>query len=108
LQQDFKDRVVLITGGTRGIGLACGLAFGRQGARTVLTHRWGSADEDELRARFVAVGAPPPLVIEADASREEDTARLLGRLKEDPKTTAGELVAHRPPVLRTPAGGSTS
>jgi NAD(P)-dependent dehydrogenase (short-subunit alcohol dehydrogenase family) len=83
LLNDFKDRVVLITGGTRGIGLACGLAFGRQGARTVLTHRWGSADEDALKARFVAVGAPAPLVIEADASREEDTDRLTARLKEE-------------------------
>ena len=38
---DYRDKVVLITGGTKGIGLACGLAFARQGAQVVLTHRWG-------------------------------------------------------------------
>ena len=80
---DYKDRVVLITGGTKGIGLACGLAFGRQGARVVLTHRWGSADEDEIRARFAAVGAPAPRIVEADASNDEDTARLMEALKTD-------------------------
>jgi NAD(P)-dependent dehydrogenase (short-subunit alcohol dehydrogenase family) len=82
LGHDFKDRVVLITGGTRGIGLACALAFARHGARTVLTHRWGSADEDALKAQFTGLGAPAPIVIEADASREEDTARLMAQLKE--------------------------
>ncbi|HEY8377682.1 MAG TPA: SDR family oxidoreductase [Nannocystis sp.] len=79
---DFQDKVVLITGGTRGIGLACALAFGRAGARTVLTHRWGSADEDELAARFAAIGAPAPIVVEADVSRDEDTQRLMDVLKD--------------------------
>lgn len=83
MRSDFKDKVVLITGGTRGIGLACGLAFGRHGARAVLTHRWGSADEDAIRARFAEVGAPAPLIVEADASRDEDTEALMQRLKDE-------------------------
>ena len=80
---DFKGKSVLITGGTRGIGLACGLAFARQGARVILTHRWGSADEDALRGQFAALGAPEPLIMEADAGRDEDTAALLARIKQD-------------------------
>lgn len=80
---DLKDRVVLITGGTRGIGLACALAFGRHGARTVLTHRWGSADEDELRAQFEAAGAPAPTIVEADASQDEDTEALMQLIRRD-------------------------
>lgn len=77
----FAGRVVLVTGGTRGIGRATGLALGRYGARVVLTHRWGSADEDALRAEFEAAGAEAPLVVEADASRPEDTRRLMETLR---------------------------
>lgn len=80
---DLKDKAILITGGTAGIGLATGLSFGRMGARCYLTHRWGSADEDELRAKFEAVGAPAPVILEADVSQDEDTENLLGEIKKN-------------------------
>ncbi len=78
----YDGRVVLVTGGTKGLGLATALAFARHGARTVITHRWGSADEDELRARFARVEAPEPLIVEADITRSEDTARLFATIRE--------------------------
>ena len=78
----YEGRVVLVTGGTKGIGLATALAFARHGARAVLTCKWGSADEDELRARFAAIGAPEPLIVEADVARSEDTHKLFERLKD--------------------------
>lgn len=80
---DLSGRVALVTGGTMGIGLATGLAYGRAGARAVLTYRWGSADEDEVRARFREAGAPEPLIVEADVVRDEDTDRLLDRVAEE-------------------------
>ncbi len=43
----LEGKAVLITGGTMGIGLATGLAFGRHGAHCTLTHKWGTADEVE-------------------------------------------------------------
>lgn len=80
---DLAGKAVLITGGTKGIGLATGLAFGAQGARTYLTNRWGSADEDELRAKFREAGAPEPVILEADASNDDDTAEVMNRIKAD-------------------------
>ena len=77
LIRNLQDRAVLITGGTRGIGLACALAFARHGASCILTYRWGSDDEDEIRSRFEQIGATPPLLIQADVSQTGDTDALM-------------------------------
>ncbi|MBW2735214.1 MAG: SDR family oxidoreductase, partial [Deltaproteobacteria bacterium] len=81
LLNDLSGKAVVITGGTKGIGLAMGLAFGAEGAQVYLTHRWGSADETELKQRFEAVGAPAPRILEADASNKEDTEALFAEIK---------------------------
>ena len=60
IRNDFNGKAVVITGGTKGLGLAIGLAFGGEGAQVYLTHEWGSADEDEV-----------PTIVEDDG---EDTA----------------------------------
>jgi NAD(P)-dependent dehydrogenase (short-subunit alcohol dehydrogenase family) len=73
-------KVVLVTGGTRGIGLASALAYARTGAHAVITHAWGSADEDELRARFRDAGGPAPLIVEADVGRESDADALFDEI----------------------------
>ena len=82
LVRDYTDKAVLITGGTKGIGRACGLAFAQHGAQCYLTHRWGSADEGELKAAFEAVGGKAPIVLEADASRPKDIAPVLDAIAE--------------------------
>ncbi len=87
--ESVAGKVVLITGGTRGIGLATALAFGRHGARTILTYSWGTADEDELRAAFRSAGAPEPYLVRADAGKHEDTVALM----EDVKTRFGRVDA---------------
>jgi NAD(P)-dependent dehydrogenase (short-subunit alcohol dehydrogenase family) len=78
---DYRGKVVLITGGTRGIGLATGLAYGKLGAHVTLTHKWGSADEDAIYKAFEAAGAPKPSIAEADAGSPEDTTSLLEEIK---------------------------
>ncbi len=83
LSTSHHGQTVLITGGTRGIGLACGLAFGQRGARALLTHRWGSACEDTVRAAFAEVGAPAPLIMEADVSQADDTTALMAAIKRE-------------------------
>jgi NAD(P)-dependent dehydrogenase (short-subunit alcohol dehydrogenase family) len=74
---DFTGKTVLITGGTKGIGLSTALMFAQAGAQTVLTYKWGSADFDELKAKFVALKAPEPLLVQADVSVDEDTVKVM-------------------------------
>jgi NAD(P)-dependent dehydrogenase (short-subunit alcohol dehydrogenase family) len=75
-------RVVVVTGGTRGLGLATALVFAAHGAQTVLTHAWGSADEQDVTDRIVEAGGPPPLIVRADATRSDDTAALASTVQE--------------------------
>lgn len=83
IPNDFKDKAVLITGGTKGLGLATGLAFARRGAKVYLTHKWGTVPEEALVEAFRQAGAPlPPAVLEADAAEVEDTARVIATINQ--------------------------
>jgi NAD(P)-dependent dehydrogenase (short-subunit alcohol dehydrogenase family) len=78
---DFSGRAILVTGGTKGIGLATGLAFGRRGAQVILTYKWRSADIDAILAEFRKVGAPEPDLVEADASQDGDVRSVLAAIR---------------------------
>ncbi|GAB1646573.1 SDR family oxidoreductase [Krasilnikovia sp. MM14-A1259] len=77
MRNELKDKSVLVTGGTAGIGLATALAFACQQADVVVTYRWGSADPDDIAAAFAAAGARPPTILEADVTSPEATAEVF-------------------------------
>jgi len=79
--RNYTGQAVLITGGTHGIGLATGLAFGQAGANVYLTHRWGSANEAQIIQQFVDLNCPQPTIVEADVSSDEDTDNLLNLIQ---------------------------
>ncbi|RSM73678.1 SDR family oxidoreductase [Kibdelosporangium aridum] len=81
IKPDFAGRAALVTGGTRGLGKAVAMEFARANASVFVTHRWGSVDETELAREFDAVGLPPPVVVEADASDPAATRALMAHIK---------------------------
>jgi len=72
---ELKDRVVLVTGGSKGIGLACAKAFVAEGARVALSSR----SEANLSEAARAVGSP--LTIAADLSQSDEAARVVERVE---------------------------
>src|SRR5262245_46825059 len=77
-----RDQVVVVSGGTRGIGLAIAEGFAQRGARVVLTGRTTAAAE--ATAGQLAGGAEfAPLGLGCDVTRAGDIERLaadvLGR-----------------------------
>jgi 3-oxoacyl-[acyl-carrier protein] reductase len=78
----LADKRCLVTGGSRGLGLALGLAFAQSGARVAFTYSARDADAEEARSAIAAAGREP-LVYKgsvADAAHVEATVRDLVRL----------------------------
>lgn len=76
----FKNTIVLITGATSGIGLACAEVFGREGAKLAITGRnLDKLNETSERLRRQNI---PVLPILADAALERDNEQMaLATLK---------------------------
>lgn len=75
--KDFKDKVVVITGASSGIGAALAARFAAQGAHVVA----GARSVDKLEE--VVDSLPTPSVaVACDVSREEDCKRLIQRAVE--------------------------
>ena len=78
---DLQGQNVLITGGTKGIGLAAARYFAQAGAQVYLTYKWGSADLETTKDEFnKELNVLLPIFIRADVSREEDTSEVMSQI----------------------------
>jgi NADP-dependent 3-hydroxy acid dehydrogenase YdfG len=73
---DWKDRVVVITGASAGIGAALAREIGRRGGAIVIAARRG----DKL-AEVAASTPAPSVAVTADVTRRADVERILAEAK---------------------------
>jgi len=76
----LADRVAIVTGGSRGIGLAIARLLAEDGASVVVSGRDPGRLESAVR-ELEAVGAPV-LAVAADAAKREDADRLVEASRE--------------------------
>ena len=76
--KQFQDKVVLITGGTSGIGRATAVAFARDGAAVVITGR--RAEEGNRTLELVQAAGREGLFVRADVSKAADVESTLATL----------------------------
>ena len=72
----YADKVVVVTGGTKGIGLGCAQAFVGAGARVVLCARGEQAGR-ALAAELSERGPGAAVFVRCDVSKVEEVERLV-------------------------------
>jgi NAD(P)-dependent dehydrogenase (short-subunit alcohol dehydrogenase family) len=75
MDKRFESKVVLVTGGTAGLGYDGALAFAREGASVIIAGR--RAKEGEDAASSIRRAGGKASFIQADVSREEDVAAMV-------------------------------
>ncbi|BAB80776.1 3-oxoacyl-[acyl-carrier-protein] reductase [Clostridium perfringens] len=77
----LKDKVAIVTGGTRGIGRAIALKLADQGANIVINYRNSDKEAEELKAILEEKGVKV-LTVKCDISNFEDSKNLMDKCKE--------------------------
>jgi 3-oxoacyl-[acyl-carrier protein] reductase len=99
--EDLRDKAVLVTGASTGIGAAVAKGFGRHGAK-VAVHYHRSKAEAEAIAGAVREAGGQAIAVQGDVTRKADVQRIIdetvaafGRL-DVLINNAGDVVARKP------------
>lgn len=74
---DFTNKVVLVTGGSRGIGAAMVRAFAARGAKTIVNYVTDPDGRNEADAKALVHEIEHAVAIHADVSKPKDVAEML-------------------------------
>lgn len=77
VQDRFRDKVILVTGGSSGIGEATARLFAAQGAKVVIAAR--RKLESEKIVRDIVAGGGEAIFVKTDVSRAADVENMVAR-----------------------------
>ena len=72
----FDNKVVLVTGASKGIGKAAAIEFGRSGASVVVNYNTDKTGAEEA-VKLISGFGQKAMAIQADVSKEQDVKRLF-------------------------------
>ncbi len=72
----FKNKVVLITGSSRGIGKATALAFAKEGAKVIINYSKSQKEAEAVVKEIKNLGSTA-IAIQADVSNEKEVQRMF-------------------------------
>ncbi len=78
--KDFKDKVVLVTGASSGIGRATAIAFAKEGAKVVVAAR--RINEGEETVTLIKKAGGEGIFIQTDVSQEKQVKNLVEKTVE--------------------------
>lgn len=72
----FKDKIVIVTGSSRGIGRATAIAFAREGARVIVNYKKEKVAAEAVVAEIKSLGTDA-IAIQVDVSSEDEVRKMM-------------------------------
>ena len=79
---DFTDKVVLVTGSSRGIGAEMIKAFGKRGAKCVVNYFTDPQGQNKADAEAVAKELNHPLLIDCDVTKPDQVEAMMKQIQD--------------------------
>ncbi|HET9800105.1 MAG TPA: SDR family NAD(P)-dependent oxidoreductase, partial [Chthoniobacterales bacterium] len=79
---NFSDKVVLVTGSSRGIGAEMIKAFGTRGAKCVVNYFTDPQGQNKADADAVARELKDPLLIDCDVTKPEQAEAMMKQIQD--------------------------
>ena len=73
---EFKDKVVLITGSSRGLGRSIAVKFAQKGANVIINYK-NSKTEAEILQEIISMYGQECMCIKADISKEDEVINMI-------------------------------